>query len=211
MRKGLWWERLGILSLILTLISLAIACTINFTPLYSWDVEQYHLLDYTTVSKDVLMANYHQLIHFLNNPWNHTLALPDFPMSESGASHFYDVKKLFVLNYIVLIVTIVPSIYFFVRLVKNKRLWRLMRPMQWAMLVPILFGFLMALGFDRFFVTFHEVLFSNDDWLFNPATDPIINVLPEQFFMHCFILFFVLIEVFFFVCYWLGRRELKRA
>ena len=211
MRKQLWWERLGMLSLFLTLISVAIAVTINFTPLYSFDVDHYQLLDYTSLSKEELMANYRQLIQFLNNPWNHTLALPDFPMSESGAGHFYDVKKLFILNYVVLLLTILPSVYLVFRLKKNRRFWRFVRPMQWAMILPILFGLVMAMGFDNFFVKFHQVLFSNDDWLFNPATDPIINVLPEDFFMHCFILFFGLIEVFFFLFYWMGKRELKKA
>jgi integral membrane protein (TIGR01906 family) len=69
----------------------------------------------------------------------------------------------------------------------------------------------MFVGFDTFFIKFHELFFSNDDWLFNPATDPIINVLPEQFFMYCFILFFILIEIFFLVPFLLGRRELKRS
>ena len=33
------------------------------------------------------------------------------------------------------------------------------------------------------------IIFNNDAWLFNPLTDPIINALPEAYFMHCFILF----------------------
>ena len=67
----------------------------------------------------------------------------------------------------------------------------------------------MMMGFDRFFILFHETFFNNDDWLFNPATDPIINVLPEQFFMHSFILFFILIELFFAFFVILGKRELR--
>ncbi|KAF1305843.1 TIGR01906 family membrane protein [Candidatus Enterococcus willemsii] len=206
-----WGERLGFLVLFLTLISLAITITINFQPLYHWDIDALNILDYTSVDKKTLMENYRLLLNFLNTPWNHTLALPDFPMSEAGAGHFYDVKKLFLLNYGVLLVTIIPSGWFIWKLKKEQRLWRLFRPMQWGMFVPLIFGLFMFMGFDTFFVKFHELFFTNDDWLFNPATDPIINVLPEQFFMHCFILFFVLIEGFFFVGMWIGRRELKRS
>jgi integral membrane protein (TIGR01906 family) len=147
----------------------------------------------------------------LNNPWNQTLALPDFPMSEAGAGHFYDVKKLFLLNYSVLAVTIIPTGIFLGYLQKNRRFWRMLLPTQIGMLAPVVFGFFMFVGFDTFFIKFHELFFSNDDWLFNPATDPIINVLPEQFFMYCFILFFILIEIFFLVPFLLGRRELKRS
>ena len=51
------------------------------------------------------------------------------------------------------------------------------------------FGFFMLIGFDQFFIAFHGLFFNNDAWLFNPLTDPIINALPEAYFMHCFILF----------------------
>jgi integral membrane protein (TIGR01906 family) len=206
MKKQLWLERLGLVCLFLFLISLAITLTINSRWLYYFDIKQLNILDYTTVTREELIKNYGLLLDFLNNPFNTTLALPDFPMSESGAGHFYDVKKLFLLNYGVLLATIIPSGLVLRSFWKNNQRWRLIRPFQWGMLLPIFFGFLMAIGFDRFFVTFHEIFFSNDDWLFNPVTDPIINVLPESFFMHCFILFFVLIELFFFLIYWWAKR-----
>ena len=204
MRKQVWIERLGMLCLFLFLISLAITVTINFRWLYHFDIQQLNILE-------ELIKNYGLLLDFLNNPLNTTLALPDFPMSAAGAGHFYDVKKLFLLNYGVLLVTLIPSFMLLRSFWKNDQRWRLLRPLQWGMLLPIFFGFLMAIGFDRFFVTFHEIFFNNDDWLFDPVTDPIINVLPETFFMHCFILFFVLIELFFFVIYWWAKQSQKKT
>lgn len=204
-KRGLQW-----LALFLFIISFSVFVAINFRPLYVFDVSYLNILDYTDVSKEVLLDNFSQLMSFLNNPFNTTLALPDFPMSVSGAQHFYDVKKLFLLDYAILLVTMIPAIWFLVSLVKQKALWKLIRPFQIALVIPIIFGFLMAIGFDTFFVKFHELFFANDDWLFNPATDPIINVLPEAFFMHCFILFFVLIEVIFLSGVIAGRLQLKR-
>ncbi|MHC5250158.1 TIGR01906 family membrane protein [Enterococcus sp. LJL90] len=198
------------LALFLFIISFSVFVAINFRPLYVFDIGYLNILDYTDVSRDVLLHNFDQLMAFLNNPFNTTLALPDFPMSASGAQHFYDVKKLFLLDYAVLIVTAIPAIWFIVGLVKQKALWKLIRPFQVALVVPVIFGFLMAVGFDTFFVRFHELFFANDDWLFNPATDPIINVLPEAFFMHCFILFFVLIELIFLSGVIAGRLQLRR-
>lgn len=198
------------LALFLFIISFSVFVAINFRPLYVFDIGYLNILDYTDVSRDVLLHNFDQLMAFLNNPFNTTLALPDFPMSASGAQHFYDVKKLFLLDYAVLIVTAIPAIWFIVSLVKQKALWKLIRPFQVALVVPVIFGFLMAVGFDTFFVRFHELFFANDDWLFNPATDPIINVLPEAFFMHCFILFFVLIELIFLSGVIAGRLQLRR-
>ena len=43
----------------------------------------------------------------------------------------------------------------------------------------------MAIDFQRMFLLFHRVFFSNDYWIFDPDADEIINILPEQFFMHC--------------------------
>ena len=48
-------------------------------------------------------------------------------------------------------------------------------------------------GWDRFFVGFHSLLFNNDYWLFDPATDPVILILPDTFFMHCAVMIVALI------------------
>ena len=51
-----------------------------------------------------------------------------------------------------------------------------------TILLPVILGAFAAAAWDRFFVLFHELSFENDLWLFDPAVDPIINVLPDQFF-----------------------------
>ncbi|MGX7132295.1 TIGR01906 family membrane protein [Enterococcus songbeiensis] len=205
-----WQERLGIVLVFLTLISLAGILAINSRPLYVWAIDHLEILSYTELSKTELLKNYDLLMNFLNNPFNTTLSLPDFPMSEAGRGHFYDVKKLFLLDYGIFLATVIPSGLFFRRMWKEKRLWHLIRPFQWGMAVPVVLGSLMAIGFDTFFVKFHELFFANDDWLFDPVTDPIINVLPEDYFMYCFILAFLLIELFFFLVVLSGKRQLKK-
>ncbi|WP_338133836.1 TIGR01906 family membrane protein [Enterococcus mediterraneensis] len=209
MMKNNWRDVFGIILVFLTLISFAVLLTINFRPLYVWDIHHLNILEATDLTKEELLKNFDLLMKFLNNPFNHQLSLPDFPMSESGRGHFYDVKKLFLLDYGIFLVTLIPSLLFLRRLAKEKRLWKLILPFKWGMAVPVVLGSLMAVGFDTFFVKFHQMFFSNDDWLFDPATDPIINVLPEAYFMHCFILAFVLIEVFFFIMILIGKRSLK--
>ncbi|GAA3022070.1 TIGR01906 family membrane protein [Tetragenococcus solitarius] len=210
-KTQIWFERLGILCLYLTLISLAVALAINARFIYVADIDYLNILDTVNLSKERLLDNYDQLMAFLNRPWLTELELPDFPMSVGGKAHFYDVKKLFIFDYIVFLLTIIPSITFLNHLRKNKRFWRLIQPFKWGMAVPIVLLSVMAIGFDRFFVTFHELFFTNDDWLFDPMTDPIINVLPEQYFMHCFLFFFILIEVFFLIIILVGKWELKKA
>ncbi|MHC5268275.1 TIGR01906 family membrane protein [Enterococcus sp. LJL98] len=204
-----WLERGGLLSLFLSIISFSITFTIQFRPLYHWMIAKEHLTEVSGLTEETLRYNYRLLLQFLNRPWVKELKLPDFPMSEAGLGHFYDVKALFLLNYGVLLVTIVPSVIFLYMLVKEHRQWRLVRPMQWGMLLPVGLLGVMAVGFNQFFVMFHELFFRNDDWLFDPLTDPIITVLPESFFMWCFILFFIVLEFLLFLLLRLGKRPIK--
>lgn len=208
--KNKWFDKVGLVCLIVALLTLAITLTINARWLYQFDIMHLNLLDYTTLSDKELLHNFDQLMQYLNTPWIHNLKLDDFPVSASGALHFYEVKRLFLLNYGLLIVTVVPSVFYVRRLIKQKRLWTLIQPFKLAMVVPIVIAFLMAVNFDQFFITFHGLFFNNDAWIFNPATDPIINVLPETFFLHCFILFFILLEIFYFLPVYFGIRALKK-
>ena len=46
-----------------------------------------------------------------------------------------------------------------------------------------------GLDFDQAFTVFHSIFFpGKDNWLFDPATDPVILILPEEFFRSCAIL-----------------------
>ena len=44
-------------------------------------------------------------------------------------------------------------------------------------------GALIASDFNRYFVIFHHIFFNNDLWILDPATDMLINIVPEPFFM----------------------------
>lgn len=200
----------GWLSTFLTLLTLAITVTINFRPLYILDIHWLDIPSLTGLTPTVLLKNFRILMNYLNFPWVKELATPDFPMSVSGMGHFVDVKQLFLLNYAVLLLTIIPTIYFLHQVKKTGQSWRLRSIFTKATFVPLVFGFLMLIGFDQFFTKFHELFFTNDDWLFDPATDPIINALPEDFFMHCFILAFVLFEVFLFIGIIWGKKDQAR-
>ena len=48
--------------------------------------------------------------------------------------------------------------------------------------ITIVLGVLFASDFDKYFRIFHEIFFDNDQWMFDPATDYMIHMLPEGFF-----------------------------
>ena len=56
------------------------------------------------------------------------------------------------------------------------------------MALPAAMGVLVAVNWQKAFVLFHEIAFDNDFWIFDPAKDPVINMLPNAFFLHCALL-----------------------
>lgn len=62
----------------------------------------------------------------------------------------------------------------------------LLRMMQWG--IGLFLGGMAALvlllsaNFTKYFTYFHLIFFDNDDWILNPETDLLINIVPEGFF-----------------------------
>ena len=44
-------------------------------------------------------------------------------------------------------------------------------------------GLIISTDFTKYFIMFHHIFFSNDLWILDPATDMLINIVPEGFFM----------------------------
>jgi integral membrane protein (TIGR01906 family) len=194
----------------LFVLSAAIAVTILGTfILYPIDVHFLNILDQSNVPVTFgqLYRNYGQLMVYLHFPWIGTLHMTNFPVSATGAVHFHDVKNLFLLDYAILIITAWPAWHFLRQLKRRGNTWRLLNPSRIAMAVPAALGVLALMGFDQFFITFHEILFRNSDWIFDPAKDPIITVLPEDFFAHTFFLAFILLELFCWLLYRWAKKQ----
>lgn len=205
--KKAWMRFLGYVITFMTIFTGVVGITINFRPLYVFDITYLKIPETVGLSKTVILENFQKLMNFLNFFWVKELKTPDFPMSEAGYGHFVDVKQLFILDYVVFLLLVIPCFYFLRKMIQTGQKWRLNSFFKKAALIPLLLGGVMALGFNTFFVAFHQLFFSNDDWLFDPRTDPIILALPEEFFMHSFILAFVLLEGVFLLGLFLTRDK----
>ena len=196
---------------LLFLLSLAILVTIYLAwILYPFEISWLNLTNRVHLKSDIIQYNFHILMDYLTNPFNPVLEMPDFPSSESGLHHFAVVKGLFHLAQGVAIVTL-PIFYLFWKQVIQKGFLSLYRRGLLIMLsLPLVLGLVgVSIGFEQFFTLFHQILFVGDDtWLFDPAKDPVILILPEDFFLHCFILFFVTYEILFGLFYFKSRRRL---
>ena len=77
--------------------------------------------------------------------------------------------------------------------------------------LPAFLGFMVAVNWDYVFVTFHQLVFNNDYWLFDSSTDPIIDILPDGYFMHCAIMIFALVFVGSFLCFIFSHLLKRRS
>ncbi|OJT76416.1 carbon storage regulator [Clostridioides difficile] len=71
-------------------------------------------------------------------------------------------------------------------------------------IMPLLLTVPILLNFEKSFIIFHKLLFRNDYWIFNPDLDPVINILPEEFFFHSgmmILILILLVSILLFVMY----------
>lgn len=108
--------------------------------------------------------------------------------NEQDRLHMADVRNLFLGGLKLRTVLLVVAVILYVVMVVLKMDWKHIIPKaySWALgvfLVVIVFlGIAFSIDFTRCFTLFHQMFFSNDLWLFDPATDYMIRMLPEGFF-----------------------------
>ena len=193
----------------LFLLSLSILLTIYLAWIfYPLEIEWLNLADRVYLKSETIQYNFHILMNYLINPFSQILQMPNFRSSAEGLHHFAVVKKLFHLVQLVTLVTL-PCFYFFVKKIVKKGFLPLYRKsILTLVLLPLIIGLVgVLIGFEQFFTLFHQILFVGDDtWLFDPAKDPVILILPETFFLHAFLLFFGFYESFFGFLYLKSRN-----
>ena len=194
----------------LFLLSLSILLTIYLAWFfYPLEIQWLNLTNRVYLKPETIQYNFHILMNYLTNPFYQVLQMPDFRSSEAGLHHFAVVKNLFHLVQLLALVTL-PIFYYFVKRVIKKGFLSLFNKALLALVsLPLLIGLGgVLIGFDQFFTLFHQILFVGDDtWLFDPAKDPVILILPETFFLHAFLLFFSLYECFFGFLYLKSLRD----
>ena len=49
--------------------------------------------------------------------------------------------------------------------------------------IAVAMAVVISTDFTKWFTVFHHIFFDNDLWILNPATDRLINIVPEPFFI----------------------------
>lgn len=184
----------------LLVLSASIAVPLLCRPFYYAHIEALNLDGYTGLSVEQIREAFDQVMDYC-------LGLrPDFaagvlPFSESGASHFADVRVLFLLDLWVAVISLAALVILSI-ISRRKKLTPAPLlghgPGFWAAIglggLFLIVGGLAATNFERAFVVFHSIFFpGKTNWLFDWRTDPIILLLPEDFFRNCAILILALL------------------
>ena len=177
----------------LTVICLAVSITVWFRPLYYADISLLDIPEKFGYSEEICRENYNALIDYNVIGGPSELEFPDMEMSEHGRIHFEEVKRIFIFMQIEALagIAVLAAVYF---RRKQKGWMHLTGFVTAAIAATVLMA--IVIDWEWAFETMHSLLFDNDYWLFNPKTDPVIKILPDEFFMHCGIMIIGLTAAF---------------
>ena len=190
----------NMLATALLVLSASIAAPILCRPFYYAHVQALDLVGHTGLADFEIYQAYDEMMDFCLG-LRSDFSAGVLPWSPSGRDHFADVRMLFQLDLLILILSLVVLLVLFWA---GRRWKRTPAPLLgrgpgfWAAIglavVFLTVGGLAALDFDRAFVLFHTLFFpGKSNWIFDWQTDPIILLLPEVFFRNCAILILVLL------------------
>ncbi len=161
-------------------------------------------------SGKLIKSNYDILIDYLNPFYRGKLKLDGLVMSPEGEFHFYEVKVIFDLVFILFLVTLLLSILIFIRKRKENDYRYMITTAILTFIIPVLLGIPFLIDFSKSFVIFHEIAFSNDYWIFDPRIDPVIKILPEWFFMQAAFLILILMALLAVMFFFFGKHGTKK-
>lgn len=180
----------------IVIICISVTITVLARPLYYFDIEYLEIPWRSGISAEACRLNYDTLIDYNLLGGDEELVFPTLKMSETGRIHFEEVKEIFINMQLVSIAGIVALIGFTLYIKKkgpqNSILLWMRYTFPVTMIVALAVGLAMAIDWQWAFTTMHEIFFDNDYWIFNAYTDPVIKILPEEFFFHCGILIVIL-------------------
>lgn len=193
------------------IISAAVIITLEFRPLYYWDIKNLNIAEESGYTEEEIRENYDVLIDYNVSPFQKKLQFPSLPMSEAGEIHFREVKEIF---QIFLKLFIGSGILVLVgAAVKHRK--KEFAYLKWASVItiaiPAVVGVMVGVFWEKTFVLFHNIMFDNDYWLFDPETDPVINILPDEFFMHCAVMIIAIAAIGAAVCFGLWKRKSRKT
>ena len=184
------------------IITLSISLPILIRPFYYAQIDALELPKRTGLTYEEIKLAFDEAMDYCLGLRSEFSAGP-LRFSEEGASHFTDVRILFIINFS-LVISSAAALIAIAIMTKKKRLspHRFLgrSPQFWSVAailsLCVTLGICCAVNFRETFVFLHKIFFvGKKNYAFDPTTDPIIRILPNQFFSNCAILIFISILV----------------
>ncbi len=183
------------------LLTASIAAPILCRPFYYAHIGPLELEEQTGLTRQEIKTAFDEMMDFCLGGEEFSTGV--LRWSEEGKQHFADVRVLFLFDLKVLAAAAILLVLVLIAARRSK-----IRPALlanhtstfWAGIglatVFVIVGALAATDFDRAFVIFHALFFpGKENWLFDPAIDQIINILPQEFFRNCALLILTILLI----------------
>ena len=180
----------------LFLITGSVRFVINLPALYSYGFDRYEIAEYTRIERADLIAAGKQIRDYFNNDEEDLIirtyvggVLVESLYNEREIHHMRDVKALVRGVYLVQLLTLLymaayTAVGFWLR---RADFWETLgrdvsRGGKLTLALVVVVGLLALVAFNRLFLLFHLVSFSNDFWMLDPRRDYLIAMFPQGFF-----------------------------
>lgn len=163
---------------------------------YRAEYDKYGIPEHIGMNMDNLMEATEQLLLYLDNKRDDLNFKASFNYGEEeffsprDKLHMIDVRGLFVRGRLFRDISLIYIAVFIMLLLRKKPFRNQLRKLarhgvavSAAGIAPVIvLIILMKIDFYRYFTVFHEIFFTNDLWLLDPAADRLINIFPQDFF-----------------------------
>lgn len=205
--NGKFREFEGVVPFITLVATLILGVTLCI-PLYMLMMVICHIPEQVHLSFQQTLHAYVQVVGEVLNPFAGAFEVPFFTTSQQAAHHFIDVRHWFTVVEIIVIFGM-PYTFFTVRRQLREGwlyTWH-MRLKQWLW-YPLPLIIMLPVGFKPLFILFHQLIFTNNDWMFDVNVDPIIQLFPLPFFLACSVMVLGLYYgVIIYCIHYLKRKE----
>lgn len=158
---------------------------VTFIPvIYAMHIETFHLPTITGLSSHEVMTSYQAVISYLGLGATGFMKVPHFAMTQHTLIHFKEVKMIFTVLEIFMIVAslaLIPLIY---SCLKDHEVQFLKLGAIVTGLIAGIVSLFGMMNFEAAFNLMHQLLFRNTYWIIDPQLDPIINLFPETYFAY---------------------------
>lgn len=180
-----------LISFVLLVWTASIAVPIYFRGFYFAQIDNLNIVEESGATKEEIRDAYNEMLDYLT--LHKDFSLGQFAYSEDGKAHFEDCRRLFDLNLSILIISLIIVITLLIlektKLI-NLKMWGGFHACFYAgifaLILPLILAGICAIDFDKAFDIFHHIFFpGKSNWSFSRSTDPIITILPMEFFASC--------------------------